>query len=179
MTQQIPDLMNMAYEPDTTSGSGSFEPLPKGTYTVTFSEIGDWEPKVFPKLLVTQFDEKRQAIKGPDKKTVKVEQSNVTIYTTDVKLTVLEGPYAGRILFYRLSTHPNTPWVIGRFVNGLGQGAVPPGRFSEMVGTVMEVDVTIESYPNEDIIDKKTGETIFANTKTRNQCVAFRPADIF
>ena len=155
----------------------SFELLPKGTYLMMVKSFKEWEGKNFPTLEVTQYDAKYQALKGADGKTTKVTHNNVVVYTNDVTLEVLDGPLKGRIIFYRLSTHPNTPWVIARFVRGLGAGNVAPIDLPKFVGVPMMVDVIIDTYPKEDMTDTKTGEPIFKNSKSRNACLQFKPIE--
>lgn len=177
MTQKMMDL-DTPITPDGTPEI-SFEPVPKGKYVCEFTDIKDWEGVTYKDLMVTKYDpETGKAAKGADGKTVKEKRSNITVWSTNVTLKILEGEYAGRLLFHRLTTHPSTPFINARFVNGLGAGAVPASQFAQHIGANMEVSVDVKTYPEADIPDKKTGEMIEAHSRTKNECTFFKPIDL-
>lgn len=178
MTQKMMDL-DTPITPDDTPEI-SFEPIPKGKYRCELIEVKDWEGVTYKELMVTKYDPSTgKAVKAADgKSTVKEKLLNFTVWSTNVTLKIIEGEYAGRLLFHRLTTHPSTPFINARFVNGLGAGAVPASQFAAHVGAQMEVSVDVVSYPDKDIISKKTGEVIEAHSMNKNECTFFKPIEL-
>lgn len=178
MTQPIMDL-DTVIQPDS-SAELSFDPVPEGKYNCLFKDMKDWEGVTYKELMCTVYDSTtNKAKKAEDgKTTLKEKRQNVTVWSSNVTLEILDGEYAGRLLFHRLTTHPSTPFINARFLNGLGAGAVPASQFQNYVGMAqMEVTVKVVTYPEKEMVSKKTGEVIEPHSLLKNECTYFKPIE--
>lgn len=151
--------------------------LDKGDYSVKFIGIKDWTSKTFPTYDVNVYDDRKQLMRDADGKIIKETVKNLTVFSTTATLEVVSGPRAGKRIFVDLTTNPNRPWDLAKFVKGLGAGSVAPSHFIDHVGALMEVKVDIESYPYKDYVDSKTGETVFANSRNKNVVKYYKPIE--
>lgn len=128
--------------------SVDFSPLPKGTYNVVLESVGDWKEKILPSVDIKE--------KGTVVDTVK----NYKMFNCNLKFKVLDGDYAGRLLFHNITTHPNMPWSVSGFLYAMGVPKMKLSQVKNLVGSTCTAYVDTRSYDKK-ITDKETGmETI-------------------
>lgn len=118
-----------------------FSPLPDGVYTLKLLSVGEWESRVLTSLVLKPSGEK---------------VSNVKIYNSNLKFEVIGGDFAGRLVFDKLTTHPNIPWSISGFLHAVGVESMKPSEINKLVGRVVDAVVKIGSY-TKIITDPETG----------------------
>lgn len=124
--------------------SVDFTPLPKGKYTVSIKDIGDWESYPPKNIKVKETGE---------------TLSNFVVYYTDVQLEVIEpAEFAGRTIRDRISTHPNMPWQIEGFLHANNVPSLALTQIKSLVGNQVEAYVGIEEVKKViKVTDQNTG----------------------
>lgn len=151
--------------------------LADGEYRVVIDEVREWTARLYPVFEATVYDDRMQVMKDANGKTLKETLKNVEVWSTVVVLKVSQGARKGKNIYVNLTTNPNRPWDLSKFVKGLGAGKVAPGDFDKYVGTEMDVIISTETYPYQDYVDNKTGETVYKDSKSRNIVKYYKPIE--
>ena len=100
-------------------GQLNFEPIPDGDYKLKVKEIEPWKSSK-KTIKVIQRDENGNAIKDEKGNNVTETVQDCVFYNCNVKFEVVDGQYAGRLIFHNLTTHPNMSWSIDNFLYAIG-----------------------------------------------------------
>ena len=152
-----------------------FSPIPEGEYLVKIKEVSPWkEDKKNIKVILR--DEEGRALKDEKGENITELVKDCKLYNCNIKLEVVEGDYAGRLLFHNLTTHPNMPFSIPNFLYGIGLDELPAGEINKTVGYQCIAKVVIDSY-DKTVVNKETGleETV---EKLKNAIKSFKPAEV-
>lgn len=110
-----------------------FETIEEGIYNVELTQFKDW-------------------VKGKDRK-------GDDYYRAELRLTILEGKYKGRIIFDNLFINEKTPeWVLGNFLASFtdGETVMNASDFPKLVGKHGRVS-TENKIVDREVIDPETG----------------------
>lgn len=138
------------------TGSRDFGPIPKGTYNLKLLEVGEWKPRPLSNVRVISYDDRFQKLKDPSGNDIVKVVNSITIYENNLKFEVVDGPYKGRWIFHRVSTHPNRPWEIPNLLSGLGESTLKLSELSTLKGRTTKALVDIDSYEKK-VVDEETG----------------------
>lgn len=156
-------------------GQLNYDPIPEGDYLLKVKEIDPWK-EVIKNIKVIQRDEDGNVIKDENGKNVTETVNNCKFYNCNVRFEVVEGDYAGRLIFHNLTTHPNMSWSIPNFLWGLGLTELAASEIQKAcVGKECFGHVVIEDY-EKTVQNKETGldET---TTKEVNKVKSFKPLE--
>lgn len=142
--------------------SVDFSPLPAGTYTLRLLDVEDWKPTVLANLVLKPSGEK---------------VTNVTVYNANLKFGVVGGDYDGRLIFDRLTTHPNIPWSISGFLHAMGVEAMAPSQIKTLIDGVVDATIKIASY--EKIITDPTTGLEIPETKIKNEVTRYKKSSYY
>lgn len=135
-----------AVEVESKSG-GDFKPLPKGNYVLKLKEVKDWETKVYPIMNVNLYDAKFQPLKDENGATVKETVTDVSVFTNNMTFEVIEPEaYAGRLVWHKLTTHPNKPWDVPSFLHAMGVAKLPLISVKTLIGNKCNAYINIRDY---------------------------------
>ena len=153
-------------------GQPNFDPIPEGDYRLRVKEIDPWK-EVKKTIKVIQKDENGNALQD-DKGNNITETVDCEFYNCTAKLEVVDGEYAGRVVFHNLTTHPNMDWNIPNFLYALGLKDLMASQIQtackgmECIGHVYTDTYEKVKQNSETGID----ETV---TKTVNRIKSFKP----
>lgn len=156
-------------------GSGDFTPVPKGTYNLELTAVKAWEPKVLKNVVVFEFDDKYQKVKNASGDDVKEKVKELTIYNTNLTFKIVDGDYAGRLIFANLSTHPNIPWMIPNLIHALGKPKLKLSQLNTLIGTHCMGVVDLTTY--EKTIKTDDGFEDIINVP-KNEIKRYKPIEI-
>ena len=135
-----------------------FKPIPDGEYTARVKEVTPWE-KTTKNIKVIQRDEEGRALKDEKGDNITEMVNNCEFYNCNVKMEIVGGEYDGRVIFHKLSTHPNMPFNIPAFLYGLGLQELAASDIQEKTrGRQCLIDVYTDSYEKE-VQNKENGLT--------------------
>ena len=137
--------------------SVDFSPLPAGTYTLRLLEVEEWKPNVIKNLVLKPSNEK---------------VTDVTVYNANLKFEVVGGGFDGRLVFDRLTTHPNIPWSISGFLHAMGVEAMKPSEINTLVDKIVDATIKIASYDKK-ITDSETGLEVI-ESKLKNEVTRYK-----
>jgi len=146
----------------------SYDDLPVGRYTVTVKTVDDWEVKSVKNARVIVRDEDGAMLKD-EKGKIKREIIPLLEYATaKVKLEVVEGEHAGRLIFTSLSTHPDALFVMEGFLFAIDKSEVTLGDVKkECEGEMLDVELNYRIYEKENV-DQATGLTTTESKKVQD-----------
>ena len=121
--------LDRKYQASASAGM-DFSPIPDGEYVLCVKEITKWTPKK-QTIKVIQRDENGKALKDEKGDNITETVQDCEFYNCTVKLEIMEGEYAGRLIFHNLSTHPNMPFAIPNFLFGVGMEELAAGEIQE------------------------------------------------
>jgi len=138
----------------------TFDIIPEGYYAVEVVSIADWKPTVYKRIALSEFGVKTGEV-----------LEDATVYNAQAKLKIIDGDYAGRNLWYNLTTHPNAAFIIENFTYAIDVKCNLKDLQKEAVGKQIEAYV-IETTYNKKNSDKDTGiETTIAVPKNEIKTV--------
>lgn len=155
-------------------GQPNYDPIPEGDYKLRVKEVDPWK-SVKKTIKVIQKDENGNAIQDEKGNNV-TETQECEFYNCVAKLEVVDGEYAGRVIFHNLTTHPNMDWNIPNFLWGLGLKDVQASQIQNVCkGKECIAHVYIDSY-DKTVQNKETGidET---EKKYVNRVKSFKPLE--
>lgn len=135
-------------------------PLPAGLYTLKIVTVEDWKPNTVKSIVLKSTGE-----------TI----NDVVVYNANIKLEVLTGDHKGRLVFDRLTTHPNIPWSVSGFLHALGIESMKLSELKSVEGSVIDAYIKIASYEKK-ITDPDTGLEQ-TETKTKNEVTRYKVSD--
>lgn len=146
----------------------SYDDLPVGRYTVSVKEIGDWEIKSIKNANIIVRDEDGSMAKDEKGKVKKEIVPLLEYATSKVKLEVVDGEHAGRLIFTNLSTHPDALFVMEGFLFAIDKSEVSLGDVKkECEGEMLDVELNYRTY-EKPITDQATGLTITESKKVQD-----------
>ena len=137
-------------------GAANFDPIPEGEYKLRVKEIDPWkESKKTIKVILK--DENGNALKDEKGQNLTETVDNCLFYNCTVKFEVIEGEYAGRMIFHNLTTHPNMSFSIDNFLYAIGIPEISAGQIqSSCIGKECIGNVIIGTYTRT-VQNKTTG----------------------
>lgn len=155
-------------------GQLNYDPIPEGEYRLKVKDIDPWKA-VKKTIKVIQKDENGNVIQDEKGNNV-TETQECEFYNCTAKLEVVDGEYAGRIIFHNLTTHPNMDWNIPNFLYALGLKDLMASQIQTTCkGIECLGNVYIDNY-DKIVQNKDTGidETV---KKTVNRIKSFKPLE--
>lgn len=152
--------------------------LPTGEYDVEVVRIDNWKPVTKKNVMVNQRGEDGKLLRDSNSKIVRKKEAELTFYTCDVRLKVVNGDHKGRLVFTSLTTHPNAVFITQGFLFAIGEDEMTFGEIpTKCVERLLSVDVYKEDYTTtKSNPDTGMDETI---TKPKNRVKRFiRPSHI-
>lgn len=154
-------------------GQPNFDPIPEGEYHLRVKEIDPWKATK-KNIKVIQKDENGNALQDDKGNNITEMVNNCEFYNCIAKLEVVDGEYAGRIIFHNLTTHPNMDWNIPNFLWALGLKDLAASQIQTACkGKECLGNVIIDNY-EKTVQNKETGidETVI---KTVNRIKSLKP----
>lgn len=140
----------------------SYDPIPEGEYRLKIVAIEPWKEvsRNVKKFLV---DEKNNRILDEKGKPKFEMIKDHKMHETNVRLEVVGGKYEGKLVFHRLTTHPNLTWIIPSFIDAIGEKEMRASEIpTKAIGRIIGASVIIEEYESEkEKTDKTTGMVSF------------------
>lgn len=134
-----------------------FSPIPEGMYKVRVKEISDWEEKNQKNVKVYQKDEDGSYLVDDKGERITETIEDCTFYECNVRFEVIGGDYAGRLVFHKLTTHPNRDFTIQNFLYGVDEKELEASDIQkECIGLECEISVYIDEY-TKTVQNKETG----------------------
>ena len=156
-------------------GNMDFSPIPDGEYYLKVIEIKPWEKKT-QDVMVIQRDENGKALVDEKGNQVREKVSNCEFYNSTVKLEVVDGEYAGRYIFYNLTTHPNMGFAIPNFLYGIGADGLAASEIpTKALNMMCLADVITDTYDKKKT-DNETGLEV-TEKKSVNRVKSFKKPD--
>lgn len=141
-----------------------FEELPEGIYTFVVDSIKPWEKKTIKNAKLTVRDENGYPLKDDKNKIIKETVDSLEFYVCNVTLKVLDGKYAGRLVWADLTTHPDAAFITEGFLYAVGEAELMASEIpTKCVGKVLKAETYHNKYEKK-ITDKDTG---LETTETR------------
>ena len=153
-------------------GQPNFDPIPEGDYKLRVKEVDPWK-SVRKTIKVIQKDENGNAMQDERGNNV-TETQECEFWNCTAKLEVVDGEYAGRIVYHNLTTHPNMDWNIPNFLYALGLKDLMASQIqSTCKGMECIGHVYIDSY-DKTVQNKDTGIDEVVK-RTVNRIKSFKP----
>lgn len=153
----------------------TYEDLPNGKYLVKVKEIEDWEKQTVKNALVTERDERGYPKKDEKGKTIKVRVPELNYYVAKIKFEVIEGQHKGRLIFERLTTHPDGKFMTEAFLFATNKTEVIASEIQkECLNAVLTVDCISKEY-SKVVTDPQTGIDTTETRKAFNVKTYLKP----
>lgn len=131
-------------------GQLNYDPIPEGDYLLKVKDVEPWKA-VKKNIKVIKKDENGNVLEDEKGNKITEMANDCTFWNCNVKFEVVDGPYAGRLIFHNLTTHPNMDWSIPNFLWALGVKDLQASQIPSVCKNMQcNAHVFIDTY------DKKT-----------------------
>lgn len=156
-------------------GQINYDPIPDGEYKLRVKDVDPWKESI-KNIKVILRDENGNVLEDEkgNKQTEMV--NNCKFYNCMVRFEIVEGQYAGRIIFHNLTTHPNMSWSIDNFLYALGLKELTASEIQTACkGKECIGNVYIDEY--EKVTQNKETGLDETTTKKVNRIKSLKPLD--
>lgn len=152
-------MINTSLDAKRTARAGgqlNYDPIPEGDYKLRVKEIEPW--KLSKKdIKVIMRDENGNALKDEKGNNLTELVKDCEFYNCNVKFEVVDGEFAGKLIFHNLTTHPNMSWSIDNFLYAVGIEELSASQIQGVcVGRECDATVYIDTY-EKTVQNKETG----------------------
>lgn len=152
-------MINTSLDAKRTARAGgqlNYDPIPEGDYKLRVKEIEPW--KLSKKdIKVIMRDENGNALKDEKGNNLTELVKDCEFYNCNVKFEVVDGEFAGKLVFHNLTTHPNMSWSIDNFLYAVGIEELSASQIQgACVGLECDATVYIDTY-EKTVQNKETG----------------------
>ena len=152
-------MINTSLDAKRTARAGgqiNYDPIPEGDYKLRVKEIEPWKASK-KDVKVIQRDENGNALKDEKGNNLTELVKDCEFYNYNVKFEVVDGEYAGKLVFHNLTTHPNMSWSIDNFLYAVGIEELSASQIQSVcVGRECDATVYIDTY-EKTVQNKETG----------------------
>jgi len=129
-----------------------FAPLPSGEYVVEIESIGQPNEVHIDNAKVKLRDDTGKIVRGEYTTTPSLD-----FVRFDVTLRIVDGEFAGRKIWTKLSTHPDYVWVMKGLFYAINRTDLTLGQLKELEGATVRVDAnTVEQTYTKTELDPVT-----------------------
>lgn len=152
-------MINTSLDAKRTARAGgqlNYDPIPEGDYKLRVKEIEPW--KLSKKdIKVIMRDENGNALKDEKGNNLTELVKDCEFYNCNIKFEVVDGEFAGKLVFHNLTTHPNMSWSIDNFLYAVGIEELSASQIQGVcVGRECDATVYIDTY-EKTVQNKETG----------------------
>lgn len=152
-------MINTSLDAKRTARAGgqlNYDPIPEGDYKLRVKEIEPW--KLSKKdIKVIMRDENGNALKDEKGNNLTELVKDCEFYNCNIKFEVVDGEFAGKLVFHNLTTHPNMSWSIDNFLYAVGIEELSASQIQSVcVGRECDATVYIDTY-EKTVQNKETG----------------------
>lgn len=132
-------------------GGTEFKPIPDGSYPVEIVQIDAWKPSTRD-IYVIQKDSNGKNIKKNNKNVTELVK-DYTFYNASVRFSILEGEFAGQLIFDNVTTHPNALFKVQNLLYAVDLAEL---TLKDLQKKALNTQLEIEVKNKKNIYDKET-----------------------